>query len=399
MKSEVLFNSIFLILCGGLILLIFTPVSFIFGKTISKYWIPFVLHFLGYSLYNCFAFFCRGTNRTKLFAIQGIVLALLTAGLNVVFLIVFKWGVSGYLFAIIISYFITIIFVILSGKLWVYIIGFKLNISLLKEMLKYSLPMVPTMVAWWINSSADKYIIISMLGLGVSGIYSVAHKIPSILTVVTEIFNQAWQISAILNYKNNENHLFYSSICNFFTIACVFACSILIIASEMIGHILFAKEYLVAWEYVPPLLVAALYSSLSGFLASIFRMAKKTKILFVSTCIGAVFNIVFNYVGIFVFGAMGAAYVTMLSFILVWIIRLKCSRKIIKLNIKWSNLVISMGAVIIQSILFCNVYRYRYIIGIICIIIITYINISDIWQIKLLIGKLIREKVLKQKDR
>lgn len=63
--------------------------------------------------------------------------------------------------------------------------------------LKYSIPLVPNSLMWWIMAAGDKYIINYFLGDSANGIYSLALKIPQIINMVYSLFVQAWQMSAI----------------------------------------------------------------------------------------------------------------------------------------------------------------------------------------------------------
>ena len=70
-------------------------------------------------------------------------------------------------------------------------------------MIKYSKNFVLNSISWWINNASDKYILLLFYDLDITGIYSVAYKIPTIIEFVQAIYSQAWQISAIKEYNKN----------------------------------------------------------------------------------------------------------------------------------------------------------------------------------------------------
>ena len=119
-----------------------------------------------------------------------------------------------------------------------------LNMVLMRDMLKFSIPTIPTVIAWWVSTSADKYIIIAYLGIVSSGIYSVAYKIPSLLTLFTSIFTSAWTISVIDGVDDEDNAEFQSTVYNCFNIMNVFACAILILLSQGLAKVLFSNSSL-----------------------------------------------------------------------------------------------------------------------------------------------------------
>ena len=102
--------------------------------------------------------------------------------------------------------------------------------------------MIPTLVSWWVSTSADKYVIIAYLGIAASGIYSVAYKIPSVLNLLTNIFTSAWMISAIQSISDEDSEVYQSNVYKYFNAVNVLVCTILIIFSQILGKILFAKE-------------------------------------------------------------------------------------------------------------------------------------------------------------
>ena len=142
--------------------------------------------------------YLRAIDRIVSVAIMGILVTVVTIGCNLLFLIVFKFGVSGYLSSFIIGFAVSTIY----G----FGVIFKNDKNSLEgvcdkqtkvQMLRYSIPLILNGLAWWMNSSLDRYFITYYRGVEDNGLYAVAAKIPTILIVVSQIFNQAWNISAI----------------------------------------------------------------------------------------------------------------------------------------------------------------------------------------------------------
>lgn len=378
-KDEVLTNSLFFILLSQIILLIVTPFVGEFSVIMKKYWGWFFVMFFCFNLQQVMSQYIKGIGKTKIFAISGVLHTLVIIISNIVGLIIIKAGINAYFFSIIAGYCITTLFLLLAGK--VRIRKIKVNFHLLKEMLKFSVPMVPSIVAWWVSTSADKYIIISYLGVAVSGVYSIAYKIPSILTLFTNIFNSAWTISAIEGQDDNDNAEFQTMVYKGFNAFNVCAASILILGSQVLGKILFSKEFYTAWHCVPMLLVAYVFSGLAGFMASSFRAVKYTKGLLSSTSIGAMTNIILNFLFIKRFGIMGAAFTTMIGFAVTFYIRTQTIKKVINIRIDLAKDSVVYLILITQAFIIGHEMVYSYIIGVILFVLIIiayrkiYINI------------------------
>ena len=378
-NTDVLNNSLFVIGIAEFVILIMWPFSNIFGKTMHDYWLWFAVIFGGFNLHEVLAQYTKGINKTKVFAIAGVIQTLVIIISNIVGLLVFKGGLTAYLLSIVLGYYLSSVYLIVAAKIRVK--HFSINWKLLKEMLQFSIPTIPVLVAWWINTSADKYIIIAYQGIAESGIYSVAYKIPSILAMVTSIFTSAWTISAIKNIGEEDNDEYQTNIYQFFNIANVLACSVLILFSKVISSILFSDSFFVACHYVPILLVAYLFSGLSGFMASSFRAAKYTKGLFSSTVIGAIINIGLNFYCVKRFGSMGAAFTTMIGFAVVFYIRKQSMQKIVNLRINIVKDSVMYVLLLVQAIVISFEVSYSWCIAIIILILLILINYKYIFGI------------------
>ena len=397
-RNEVLSIAIVFLIISTMLVIV--SKSFIGGisETIKIYWWDFCICYFVTALQNILSYYARGCDKTKVFAISGIVHSVVLVSCNILFLVVFKLGLDGYLLSMIISYVASSSFILFGAGFYKELILFKINKSLMREMLKYSIPMIPTIIAWWVMQTSDKYMIIWKLGLNQSGIYSVAYKIPTILTVVSSLFTQAWQISAISNYKEKDNSDFVGNVYGFFNMISVLACAMLILLSKILGRVLFAKDYFIAWKCVPILLIAYVFSGLSGFLASNFTSAKKTNILFVSTSIGAIVNAVLNLFLIVRVGIIGAAYTTFIGFFVTWFIRLVVSQKLIKIEISYVKHILMYFILFIDAVYMYNECYGYYIMAWVTIIVLLILNKKEIKKVGSIFVDMLKRKVKKCKE-
>lgn len=295
--------------------------------------IPFLLLYTSYIINNLSNQFARGLNDISGISMAGIVGTALMLGLNIYFLLVIKIGLTGYFYAYIISFAGQAMVLTVKNKFWKY---FSLKIligkptHLEKEMLRYSLPLIFTTMSWHINNLSDRYVITFMCGVAVNGIYAVAHKIPSILNTVQVIFIQAWQLSAIKEFGTKAGNAFYNKVYQGCHSIMVILCSVLIVGTRIISRLLFAKEFYQAWRFVPILLIYIVFNTLSGIIGGVFSAAKDTRALAKSAIVGAVSNLALNFLFIYFWGAIGAAIATVLSSVIIWLMRWQYSKKYIR---------------------------------------------------------------------
>lgn len=354
LKEEVFTQSLFVFLIGTLILgavlvaVLFQP----FWKIDGSYIIFLFLIFATHAYYELLTNYARGTERVSIMVEMSLITTAAAGCMNILLLVYFDMGSNGYL----ISFF--------SGTAIASVWGsFRLKIrkdihfeyiqkSRRKELLQYSTPLIFNRIGWWINSVLDRYIITLILGASSNGIYSISYKIPTILTTLSDIFAQAWQLSAIKEYNNEDSKGFISKMYDTYNSYLVLCCAGLVLINIPIAKLLYAKEFFVAWKYVSPLLISFVFGGLSGFLGSIFAAYKDTKVFSISTVLGAVVNMILNFVLVWLMqDAMGAAIATLVSNFVIWITRYVWIRRYIKLSINQFKHSVMYVLIIIMSLI------------------------------------------------
>ena len=91
------------------------------------------------------------------------------------------------------------------------------NNRLSMQMRRFSTPLVFNQAAWWINNLLDRYMLAWLAGPQLNGIYSVAYKLPNLLSTCQWFVIQAWSISAIEEHDDIEVKGYYSKV---FSIYC-----------------------------------------------------------------------------------------------------------------------------------------------------------------------------------
>jgi len=254
--------------------------------------------------------------------------------LMILFLKVFQFGIRGYMLAVMLADTVTALFLIFSNKLWRFIRFGGLYLSTFAEMLKFSIPTIPATISWWIIDMSDRLMITNFLGAAANGIYSVAAKIPSIVTIIANVFISAWQISIIGTENKERQTQFYSSVIRAYTAILFVMASVVTLFAHLIVTLLTTESYYEAEQFVPLLISATIFSCLGTFVGNIYIVEKKSVPQFVTTMIGAVCNVALNWILIPVYGIYGAVIATVASFALLFVVRIFHTRKYMKL--KWS---------------------------------------------------------------
>ena len=373
-------------LVGFLLSIIFLAFNYIFGifPTVNKYWYYFPVLFILTAINTFFSAFARGIERVKETAIGGVICSATMIACNLFLLLVLRIGLHGYFVANILGISAQIIYLFISCKLWLYITP-EIDKRLEEDMRNYSIPLIANNVGWWINNSSDRYIVTWLLGVSEMGIYSVGYKIPSILNMFQTIFSQAWTMSAVRDFDSEDRNGFFSKVYNFYNCGMVLICSCIIITSRILAHFLYSKDFFVAWKYVPFLTIAIVFGSLAGFLGGIFAATKDSKLFGNSTLAGALLNIILNIILVYFIGTLGSAIATLISYYVVWLIRMEHVKKHISLKINLLNHYFSYIVLVIQGalLLFFSDCFKLYIVEIMLFIFLLMMYskiLSDIWN-------------------
>ncbi len=333
-----------------------------------------------YTLASCYHALCsqyiRAIGKTGLFALQGIINTMLVIVLNILFLAVLNIGVTGYVLSVVVADTLCALILVIKEKLWRQV-TFKPQKNVLPALLKYSIPLIPTTVFWWITSVSDRYMVNEMISSSANGIYTVSYKLPTLLTLVSSIFMQAWQFSAVTEDDGNreEHSLFYSKVWGSFQAIMFLAGAFVIAFAKPVIKFLTATEYYEAWKYVPVLSVAMIFTAFTSFAGSVYVVTKKSVISFLTAFLGAGINLVLNFLLIpSRLGVQGAAIATVISYLVVFVVRAVNSQKFIKYKLYSGYIVLNTVIILIQTLVMLLEIKFWILIQIGCCIALGIIN-------------------------
>lgn len=295
------------------------------------------------------AHFVRAMGNTAVFAAQGLVNTALFVSLNILFLAVFRWGISGYVLSTTVANLITTAFLIWKERLWRYL-RLAPERSLQRQMLHYCIPLIPASIFWWIMGVSDRYMVKWFLGSDANGIYAVAYKIPTILTILATVFMDAWQLSAIAESRDRQSHLrFYGRVWDAFASAVFLGASGIIALSPLLIRLLADEPYYAAWQYIPMLTLSMVAAAFSNFMGSVYVVTKKSSASFWTSLIGALVNIGLNLWLIPRIGIQGAAAATFASCLAVFLIRAVSTRRLLPFPLSGKKLALGIIALLVQT--------------------------------------------------
>ena len=342
------------------------------------------------SLKSCCALFVRSAGHVKLYAVDGILTTVMNILFNLILLFGLKLGNVGYLLSVILADIFSIAFLTVTAKLWRYVIFTGIRRDMVKSMMSFCLPMIPTAVMWWIINSSGSFFVSDFMGFEASGIYKAAYKFPSMISIFSGIFSQAWNMSAITENNSRTIASFYTNVFNIFqSFVYVLAAGLMLvirIAIEMFCE----PEFYIAYQYTPFLILSVSFTCFSTFMGSVYVASKKSVRSMVTAAIGAGINVILNIVLIKTMELHGAAIAAFASFLAIFIIRAVDTKKIVRMDMKLTKMLINSALLLAMSavIIFVTNITVYYIALSALFLMVTAINFrSGVKAVKIILKK------------
>ena len=330
-KTSVFSTALMTAGCGFAIFLLLSPLILLVPD-FSEHIVLLVLFVIMSALRSLCSQFVRALGYVKLFSYDGVQSTMLTILFNILFLVVLRMGVIGYILATVVSDFISAVFLFLMADLHRYVRFSKVNREVFRTMVRFSVPMIPTALFWWIINVSDRYAVTWMISRADAGIYAAAYKVPTIVSLVSSVFTEAWQMSAVMEKDSANRDQFFTKVFSALSSLLFLTSSGLIVCSKLITRILVGPSFYDSWRYIPILVVATSFSCFANFLNSVYMVERKSVLSLLTVMSGAVINVVLNILLIPPMGVNGAALATFVSYLVVFIMRAVTSRKYIKIG-------------------------------------------------------------------
>lgn len=366
-----------ILLIGILVGLLIFPVCGFFNKIsqYSTYIYFYVISLAASQLYLCDL---RGKELLIYYSIGNVLNTFFIAVLNIVFLLVLKEGIEGYLKAYIIANALTAIYAIIAGKGYRSFYPLRIDKKLLLQMVEYSIVLIPNSFMWWIMNSSDRIMVSGMVSVAANGIYAVSYKLPTLVSTLTTIFNQAWSYSAIREEGTADEDEYNNKIFEaLIGMVMLIGIGLLTFAKPFLS-VYVSKEYYVAWKYMPFLTVGCVYLTMASFMATSYTVHKDSFGYLFSGMFGAIFNVAMNFVLIPLIGVYGAAIATCISYILVFVFRLFHTRKYIRYNIYNKEFIVGSTILVLSACMMFINNRIGFILQLILLAVTAYL-FSDVW--------------------
>ena len=309
------------------------------------------LYFLADIVVNAARQICRGLEKNLVYSISAILSALGKMIFAVICVLWLQMGLLGTVISLFMASTFSFLYLVVKAKLYRYVDFQYFDKVLLKEMLKYSWPMVPNSMSGWVMRVSDRLVVTAVMGVSANAVYAVANKIPSLLNLAQNTFALAWQENASVVSKDDDASEYYSAmfITMFDLIAGCFG--LLIAATPLLFRIFIRGDYAEAYFQIPVLFVAMFFYSMSIFLGGIYVAYKRSKSVGVTTMTAAAINLIVDIGTIRWIGLYAASGSTLVSYIFLFVFRLTDVQKIVRVRYSKKHIFFVILLITVESVL------------------------------------------------
>lgn len=372
-KDQIITIGVTLVFLG---LACFSLIGIIFFKFYYyKYAVFLIVYIITQAFCSIINPVLRGFGYIKTYSLYNFLIGISQILLNIIFIAVFRMGLFGMLLAAIISYLLASVLMIIYIKLWNYINLKYVKKEKIKELLAYSLPLIPNKVSWTIIHLSDRIMLMNIVGSSSSGIYAAAYKFPNLMDLLYGFFYQSWKESSVRVLKDNNADEFYNNVYVYLK-KFLFSVVICMIAfMPFVFKILINENFSEALLYVPIIILATYYANLSGFYGGIFTAHKNTRIIGLTTVAAAIINITINILAIWKFYIFAAAFSTLIANLVVFKYRQKKVKKYIILKESKSFYILAYSTLVLVVAFYYSMNIVLQCIG--CVVALIYALIAN----------------------
>ncbi len=325
-------------------------------------WLTFLL-LISSSFHDVMCQIARGLKRNDIYVSCNLLNAFLVASLSILFVAILKMDIEGIFWANIISRIMICLYLQLRLNIFSYVTLFKKSCyrNVGKDILRYSLPLIPTSMCWLITTVSDRFFINYFVSSEMTGIYAAAIRYTMILNSLALIFYQTWQETAIRQYNTPDKNEFFSKVFNYY----VYGLGLLLIIYS------YTLKFCYSWLVGPNYQEGSQYLYMMGgvfLLGAIsssffdlgYQCAKETNRALPAILLAAIINVCSNFILTPKLGVHGVITSNFLTYLALGLYRYIDTKRYFKISIS-KNLIMMMliviTGVILYSIQFSTVYN------------------------------------------
>lgn len=264
----------------------------------------------------------RGLGENKKYSFASFISAIFTIIFNILFLVAIKLGAKGMLLGTMIGQVVAVIYLFISLKLYKYISIKSNKKKIIKNLLKYSIPLIPNAISWWVFNASDRLIVTTVLGVEKNGILAASLKFSSVYITLYNVFNISWTESISMAIRDKDLNTYFNKTFNIVMKIFVAFAIVLISSMPFVYPIMIDNKFSSGYVLVPISILGSLFNVVVGLISVIYVGEKNTKAIANTSVFSAIINIIVHLALIKFIGLYAAVFSTLISFMIMSIYRI-----------------------------------------------------------------------------
>ena len=312
----------------------------------------------------------RGLGDNLGYTLGSTISAIVNIVCNVIFLVNFKFGAAGMMLASFVGNSICGIVLYFKCNLKNYIHVHNVEKNIFIELIKYSIPLIPTQLSWWALNASDKVIVQLFIGIAGNGLIAVANKFSNMYIQFSNIFNISWTESVTLHIHDYDANQFISKTINMVYRLFLCACCEILVLMPFVFPIMIHSKYEQAYNLIPIFMLASLFNILVSLYGVIYVAYKKTFEIAKTALYAASLNIISHLLLIHFIGIYASAISTAFGYGTMAVYRYFHSRKYLTIKLNHFNKLLS---IVMLTLSIFSYYSRNYAFQMVTLILISLI--------------------------
>jgi O-antigen/teichoic acid export membrane protein len=209
-------------------------------------------------------------------------------------------------------------------------IKIRVDISILKKMLSYALPLLIVGLAGMVNDVSDKILLKYLVRIppGISdpskyameqvGIYGANYRVAVLMTLFIQMFRYAAEPFFFAQAKKDNPQQVYSEVMKYFVISCLIIFMGVMMYMDIVKYFI-GSNFRSGLRIVPIVLMANLFLGIFYNLSIWYKLTNRTKYGAWIAMMGAIITIILNVLMVPVFGYDGSAWATLICYLFMMV--------------------------------------------------------------------------------
>lgn len=287
--------------------------------------------------------YLRITNQARQFSLIKLAIIFLTIILTYIFIVYYKMGAIGviyaHLIASLLAFFFTIHLVIKNLKL-------EFNLPIFKEMAQFSIPTIPAQLSGIMLNLGDKPLVKELTDNMSLSTYNANYRLGLPMMLLVLAFDYAWKPFYLSHFKDENSPKMFARVLTYLTVICALLFLVVsfyinnLVDLPFLGGKVINPIYWSGLDIVPIILAGYYFNGMYNNFAAGINISKKTKYLSYSIMVAAGFNLVSNLIFIPIYGFRAAAWNTLFSYMISAAMIYYHSQKVYPITYEWRRIIV-----------------------------------------------------------